>query len=299
MVNNTSNELQGKIMLSVLIPSKNEISNISECIKSVAFADEIIVVDSHSTDGTQDAARALGAKVVDFEWDGRFPKKKNWALENIQWRNEWLLILDADERITPELASEIRDEITGKEFDGYYINRRFMFMGGWLNHCGYYPSWNLRLFKHKLGRYERLEVSGDTNSGDNEVHEHVIFQGNAGNLKNDMLHFAYPTIDTWVEKHNRYSNWEAHVREELFRGNDSSKLEVNPFGNQLQRKRWLKKITRRLPFRPLLRFAYHYILKQGFRDGYRGWIFCRLLAWYEFVSVAKSGELMMMKDRKK
>lgn len=296
MINNTSNEPSDKIMISVLIPSKNEIANISECIKSVAFADEIIVVDSHSTDGTQDEARALGAEVVEFNWDGKFPKKKNWALNSIRWRNEWVLILDADERITPELAEEMVDAIRSEAYKGYYLNRRFMFMGGWLNHCGYYPSWNLRLFKHRAGRYEKLSV-GDTRSGDNEVHEHLLLDGKAGYLKNDMLHYAYPSIDVWIEKHNRYSNWEARVTEELF-SKDKSVLAASLFGNDIERKRWLRMISRRLPLRPFLRFLYHFVFRQGFRDGYRGWVFCRLLAWYEFVSIAKSRELLM-KDGKK
>ena len=143
---------QLKVQLSVLIPVKNEIDNIEECIRSVEFADEIIVVDSHSTDGTQEAARKSGAEIIEFDWNGKYPKKKNWALENVKWKHDWVLILDADERITPELAREISDTINTDEYSGFYINRCFMFMGGWLKHCGYYPSWNLRLFKHKSGK---------------------------------------------------------------------------------------------------------------------------------------------------
>lgn len=278
-----------KVPVSVLIPVKNEKVNIRACIESVLFADEIVVVDSHSTDGTAEIAKSMGATVINFDWAGEFPKKKNWALENVPWRNEWVLIVDADERIIPELADEIRDAIGKQGVDGYYLNRRFVFMGGWLRHCGYYPSWNLRLFRHKAGRYERLIV-GDTQSGDNEVHEHLLLNGRVGYLKNDMLHFAYPSIDVWIEKHNRYSNWEARVTGELFR-RDRSTLKMNLFGNSLERKRWLRMISRRMPLRPLMRFIYHFIFRQGFRDGYRGWVFCRLLAWYEFVSIAKANEL--------
>lgn len=283
---------QLKVPLSVLIPVKNEIGNIEECIRSVEFAAEIVVVDSHSTDGTQEAAWKLGAEVIQFNWNCRLPKKKNWALENVKWKHDWVLILDADERITPGLAKEIADAINNtNECSGFYINRCFMFMGGWLKHCGYYPSWNLRLFKHRLGRYERLEISGNTHSGDNEVHEHIVFQRKAGYLKNDMLHYAYPTIDVWIEKHNRYSNWEARVISEIGKGTQGEKLNAKFFGNSLERKRWLKKASQKIPLRPVLRFFYHYIWKQGFRDGYRGWVFCRLLAWYEFVSIAKASEL--------
>jgi len=277
------------IPVSVLIPVKNEINNISDCIESVPFSDDIVVVDSGSTDGTITKSEQLGARVVQFDWNGRFPKKKNWALENIAWKYDWVLILDADERITQELAQEIADEIVTGRHDAYYINRRFMFMGGWLKHCGYYPSWNLRLFKHDKGRYEKLVEIGNTKSGDNEVHEHVILSGEVAYLKNAMLHYSYPTIDTWVEKHNRYSNWEACVM--LSRTKDPSSLNASFWGTSLERKRRIKLLVTRLPFRPTLRFIYHYILRLGVLDGYRGWVFCRLLAWYEFVSIAKAHEI--------
>ena len=124
-------------MISVLIPVRNEKANIADCIDSVRWADEIIVVDSGSTDGTIELARGKGASVVQFNWDGKFPKKKNWALANVPWKNDWVLILDADERITPELATEIQQELKSPRADGYFINRRFIFLGQWIRHCGY------------------------------------------------------------------------------------------------------------------------------------------------------------------
>src|SRR5579859_1404626 len=111
-------------MLSVLIPTLNEQANIVECLSSIPWADERVVVDSGSTDGTQQLARSCGACVVDFKWDGHFPKKKNWALEHLAWAHEWLLILDADERITPQLAEEIKEILKNPKADGYFINRR-------------------------------------------------------------------------------------------------------------------------------------------------------------------------------
>ncbi|MCC5877857.1 MAG: glycosyltransferase family 2 protein [Candidatus Sumerlaeia bacterium] len=291
-----------KAPVSVLIPTLNEIANIRSCIESVSFADEVVIVDSRSTDGTIEEARRLGAKVVQFDWNGQFPKKKNWALENIQWENDWILILDADERITPRLAREIERIVTTSTRKGYYINRRFMFMGKWLRHCGYYPSWNLRLLRKGAGRYERLEDLGDTGSGDNEVHEHVVLDVGESNstvgwCKHDMLHYAYPDIATWVEKHNRYSNWEAAL---LRRGSKRGEsIDARISGNPLQSKRWIKKMAGHLPFRPTLRFIYHYIIKSGWRDGYTGLVFCRLLAWYEFVSIAKAEEMRRRDQLKK
>jgi len=279
-------------MISVLIPTLNERRNIADCLATVGWATEVVIVDSGSNDGTQELARAAGARVVDFKWNGRFPKKKNWALENIPWKNEWVLILDADERITPELANEILDEIRSPRADGYFINRRFMFLGRWIKHCGYYPSWNLRLFRHRQGRYEKLH-SGDTGSGDNEVHEHVVLGGTTEHLKNDMLHFAYPDIHTWIEKHNRYSNWEAQVEV----GGLGAGGETQAIGSRLAKRRALREWSRRMPFRPTLRFLYSYVLKRGFLDGYPGYIFCRLLATYEMLNVFKAFELRRRQRR--
>ncbi len=236
-------------MISVLIPTFNEASNILDCLRSVAWADEIVVVDSRSVDDTRSLASGFGARVVDFEWNGRWPKKKNWALENIAWRNEWLLILDADERITPALGREIQAVTRASPLDGYFLNRRFLFMGRWLRHCGYYPSWNLRLFRHAAGRYERL-LTTDTCSGDNEIHEHLIVSGRTGYLQHDMLHLAYPDIFTWVEKHNRYSNWEAHVELSVERSKHESSFAVPGW------KRRVKLWSRQAPFRPALRFFF-------------------------------------------
>src|SRR4029077_6733757 len=140
-----SERSDGRAPLSVLVPVKNEAANLRDCLASGAFAQEIVVVDSASTDGTQAIAETAGARVVQFVWNGGLPRKKNWALENIPWQHEWVLIIDADERITPELEHEICLAIRGTDVDGFYLNRRFWFLGGWINYCGYFPSWNLRL----------------------------------------------------------------------------------------------------------------------------------------------------------
>jgi glycosyltransferase involved in cell wall biosynthesis len=273
--------------ISILIPAKNERNNIAACIESARFADEIVVVDSGSTDGTKEIAASMGAQVVEFNWNGVFPKKKNWALENVPWRHEWVFILDADERISPDLAEELRRTVAGPAADGYYVNRRFWFLDGWLRHCGYYPSWNLRFFRHRLGRYEQFVSLDDSLSGDNEVHEHVVLKGNTGHLLGELEHFAYPTIDIWVEKHNRYSNWEAQLILSRDGLDASGRTPIHP---ALARKRKLKNLASRMPFRPSLRFIYHYVIRAGFLDGRRGYVFCRLMAFYEFLSVAKADE---------
>jgi glycosyltransferase involved in cell wall biosynthesis len=279
--------------ISILIPAKNEQANLAACLESCRFADEVVVVDSASTDGTREIAAQFDAKVVDFKWNGAFPKKKNWALAHVPWRHEWVFILDADERITSELAAELRQiaEAAENPVDGYYVNRRFWFLDGWLRHCGYYPSWNLRFFRHRLGRYEQFAGVSDTGSGDNEVHEHVILQGKTGHLRGEMEHYAFPTIDVWVEKHNRYSNWEARL---LVSREGAAVATQTALVPALARKRRLKQLAAHLPFRPTLRFLYHYLWRAGFLDGYRGYIFCRLMSAYEFLSLAKADELRLL-----
>lgn len=281
--------MNGPCPISVLIPAKNERANLRACLESCRFAAEVVVVDSGSTDGTREIAAELGATLVDFAWNGAFPKKKNWALAHVPWKHEWVFILDADERITPELAAELAALVAGRpECDGYYVNRRFWFLDGWLMHCGYYPSWNLRFFRHRLGRYEQFAGVADTGSGDNEVHEHVDLQGRAGRLRHELEHYAFPSIEVWVEKHNRYSNWEARLLASPAAQRAAAGAALDP---ALARKRRLKHLAARLPFRPTLRFLYHYVARAGFLDGYRGYVFCRLMAFYEFLGAAKAQEL--------
>ena len=277
-----------KVPISVIIPAKNEAANIGRCIHSAAWADEVFVIDSQSTDGTQKAAEDCGAKVVQFDWNGKWPKKKNWALETLPLKHDWILILDADEELLPEVEGEIQ-EICGmnkRGFDGYFIDRLFFFMGKRLNHC-YRPNWALRLFKKGRGSYERL-IEGETHSGDVEIHEQIILDGKTGRLRSVMNHYAFPTVDAFVEKHNRYSNWEARLAVERGGGPKNG----NALGSATcSMRRRLKDFSRNLPCRPFLRFLYVYVFQKGFLDGRAGYYFAKLHAFYEFLCVAKTYEL--------
>ncbi|MBA2272172.1 MAG: glycosyltransferase family 2 protein [Chthoniobacterales bacterium] len=284
--------MSGRVPVSIIVPIKNEAGNLPRCLASVKWADEIFVVDSQSTDGSIDVAEREGARVVQFQFNGTWPKKKNWALENLPFRNEWVFIVDADEVLSPEAESEFRSAIENAgEIAGYWINRRFMFIGRWLRHA-YYPNWNLRLFRHSLGRHEKL-TDAATDSGDNEVHEHVVVQGATGRLLCEMDHYAFPSIEVFIEKHNRYSNWEARVATERLLAASSGKLR----SETIDRRRKLKLLSQRLPFRPLLRFLYVYLWQKGFLDGREGYYFARLHATYEFLSVAKTYELVKKSAR--
>jgi len=282
-----------KVPVSVLIPVKNEAGNLPRCLDALAWADEIFVVDSNSTDATCKIAAGRGANVVQFEFSGTWPKKKNWALENLPFAHEWVFIVDADEVPQRGTADEVRAIVTdpAHPFDGYWINRRFMFMGRWLRHA-YYPNWNLRLFRHRLGRYEKL-ADVDTASGDNEVHEHVIVTGKTSRLRSELDHYAFPSIDVFVEKHNRYSNWEARVALDRHLRRSGREIQSGRVGLR----RSLKKFSQRVPFRPLLRFLYVYVWQRGFLDGSAGYHFARLHGIYEYLCVLKTVELKQQAAR--
>jgi len=278
-----------QVPVSVLIPAKNEEPQIVDCLKSIAWADEVVVVDSQSTDRTAQLTEEHGARCVQFRYSIGGPKKKNWALENVDFKHEWILIVDADERIPEALAKEIAQVVQENRPEaGYYINRRFHFLDRWIMHSGYYPSWNLRLFKRSLGRYELLpDFSG--RAGDNEVHEHVVLQGKAGRLRTPMDHYAYPTIEQFMEKHTRYANWEASLGKRA-----TSNIENgagNPMLLSTSARRTLRQWARCLPFPHWARFFYHYFLRLGVLDGVTGYILCHLLAEYEFLIWAKTREL--------
>jgi len=279
--------------VSIVIPTRNEAINLERCLRSVAWASEKFVVDSNSTDATGQIAENFGASVVQFDYKGGWPKKKNWALANLPFRNEWVLLLDADEVLCNGGSEEI-DRVLESDSDvaGYWINRRFMFLGKWLKHA-YYPNWNLRLFKHKLGRFERL-VEGETNSGDVEIHEHVIVRGRTARLKTELEHYAYPSVESFIEKHNRYSNWESQLEREL---------DKRTMGNPLQDRRVnfrrrLKRLSKKLPMRPLLRFWYIFFIQRGFLDGLEGYYFAQLHACYEWMSVIKTFERARNENRR-
>jgi glycosyltransferase involved in cell wall biosynthesis len=275
----------GRARVSVIVPVKNEAANLRRCLPALAWADEVFVVDSRSTDETARVAEEHGATVVQFRFNGTYPKKKNWALENLPFRNEWVLIVDADEVVVPELADEIARRTAADEADGFDLNMKYFFLGRRIRHCGYNECWNLRLFKHRLGRYERMPAEPGSIAGDNEAHEHVELAGRVARLRHELDHHAYPTIAAWVEKHNRYSSWEAEQYERFLRE------PVSPgIGRGKRLKRRLKKVYLRLPLRPLVRFVYAYFVRLGFLDGFPGLVFCTLLAFYDFLSWAKVHE---------
>ncbi len=280
-----------KARVSVIVPVKNEAENLRRCLPALQWADEIFVIDSGSSDETAEVAAEHGAQVVQFRFNGVYPKKKNWALDHVSFANEWVLIVDADEVVPPELAEEIARRTEADEADGFYLNMKYFFLGQRIRHCGYAEAWNLRLFKHRLGRYERMPVSPGSSTGDNEAHEHVELVGRVARLKHELDHYAYPSISVWVEKHNRYASWEAEMYDRFL-----SETPPRGIGAGKRWKRRLKKIYLRLPMRPVVRFLYAYVFRLGFLDGLPGLAFCTLLGFYDFLCWAKVYERRIVTD---
>lgn len=275
--------------VTVVLPVKNEELNIAEALASVEWADQVFVVDSRSTDRTAEIAEAAGAQVVQFDFPGHGPRKKEWSLRNLSFRNEWVLLLDGDERVTPELRDEMVEAIERDDRDGYCVNIEFFFMGRRMR-C-FQRIWVTRFFRHRLGHFEDLGLNGLETTGDNEVHEHVVVEGRLGFLRSTLRHEDRRDLVPWIERHNRYSTWEAH----LYRRFRNEPIGVGPLGflraTPPQRRRILRRVWVRLPFRSGIRFFIWYVLRRGFLDGREGFVFCVLMGWYEFTISAKMREL--------
>jgi glycosyltransferase involved in cell wall biosynthesis len=277
--------------ISVIVPVRNEARNLPRCLESLALAGEVYVIDSESTDDTVAIAQARGAKVVQFHYAGGWPKKRQWAMDTLPFAYDWILLLDADEVLTPALVEEIRSALRNSEVNGYSIRLQMHFLGRILRHCDA-SFWKLSLFRKGRGRFECRLKDQDTSMADIEIHEHVVVDGPTAQLRNALVHHNVDSLSRYILKHNEYSNWEARV---LLRpeGNSSSEEEVKAdlFGTQTQRRRWLKRNLYRLPGSPVLLFFYRYILRLGFLDGVPGLIYCTFQAVQMFHTKAKIYEL--------
>lgn len=288
-------EAAGRVPVTVVVPVLNEERNLPACLESVQWAREIFVVDSGSRDRTEAIAGEWGARVVQFHYSGRYPKKKNWALANLPFQTEWVFLLDADERVTPELAQEIRRAVAEPAKAGYYVNRRLIFLGRWIRWGGWYPSWNMRLFRVGRGRYERMDFD-DPSGLDVEVHEHVVVDGPTAYLGADLLHHDLKDLSDFVSRLNKYSTWDAHFHLDAAVG-QAGEIQAGFFKGPVARKRWLKRIWVRLPLKPVLRFVYMYIVRGGFLDGRVGLHFALLMAVYEYLIAVKRLELRLAGTR--
>jgi glycosyltransferase involved in cell wall biosynthesis len=239
-------------VLSVTVITHNEEERLRACLESVAWADELVVVDAESGDKTVSVARELTDRIWVRPWPG-FAEQKNFAID--QCRGEWILSVDADERVTPELAARVRAIVAADgPADGYRVPRRNFFWGAWVRHGGLYPDYQLRLFRRRAGRFA---IHG--------VHESVTVAGRVEALAEPLLHHSYRDLDDFVRRSNRYSTLAA--ADWVRAGRTATMVD--------------------LIFRPLGRFVSMYIMRGGFLDGWRGLVLAILYADYVFLRMAK------------
>ena len=243
--------------LSVIIITYNEEENIKDCLESVNWSNEIVIVDSFSSDKTVEIARKFTPKVFQNKWTN-FSEQKNLALEKTN--NEWVLNIDADERATLELKEEILTILNSEfqSFNGYYIPRRNHYLGKWIRHCGWYPDYKLRLFRKGKGKFNRRLI-----------HESVVVEGRTGYLKSCLNHYSYKNLSDHLSRINKFSSLAA---EEMF--GDGKRAKVFD-----------------LLFRPLIRFVKMYLINRGYLDGIYGLIVSVMGSFYVFAKYLKLWEL--------
>lgn len=261
-----------RVPIAFFIITKDEEKNLPFSLASIcSWAREVFVLDSGSQDRTQEIATSFGAHFTYRKWDG-YVRQKNWGLQNLPITAPWVFILDADEVITPELREELSRIATENNAteNGFYVNRYFIFLNKRIRHCGFFPSWNIRFFRHGKALYEQRDV-----------HEHMLVDGPVGYLQHPMEHNDRRGLEDYIRKHNRYSTLEAR---EMFRymGGNRDAADSKLIAGAVGRRRWIKQhVWPRLPARWLVRFFYMYVLRFGFLDGLVGLRFCLFMTVYE------------------
>ncbi len=265
--------------ISVLILTYNEEVNLPRCIESVGWCDDVVILDSSSTDATIDIAETAGARVFQRPFDD-YASQRNHGLNKIDYKHSWVLMLDADEQIDPELTSEIKDKLSEEPSDTclYRIRRKDFFFGHWIKRSSGYPTWFGRLIKVGYVKIERA------------INEEYHTDGKVRFLDGHLLHNPFNKgMASWFEKHNRYSTMEADLI--------ANSAAYNPKISEIfskdpaNRRKAVKSIAYRLPFRPFIVFAALYLFRGGFLDGRHGLMFCLLRSFYEFMINCKTKEL--------
>jgi glycosyltransferase involved in cell wall biosynthesis len=266
------------VTVSILVLTLNEQINIADCLGSLSWSDDLVVLDSLSTDRTAAIAREHGARVIERPFDN-WSAHQNWAVRNIEFRHPWVLYFDADERCPPELGDEVRRVARADAPESAFrMRRKDFYMGRWLRHAQLYPTWLVRLFRPEHVRFERL------------VNPVTVVDGPVGELDGHILHYPFSHgVAHWIDRHNRYSDFEAA---------EAMKLEGTPPSlralltrDPLERRKALKHLFFRLPARPLIKHAYYLLWRRGFLDGHAGLTYARLQATYEYMIDCKRREL--------
>ena len=256
--------------VSVCIPVRNEALNLPACLAGLEQFREVVVVDSGSTDGTAEIARQAGAQVLQFEWNGRFPKKRNWALRNHPFRNDWVLFLDADERMNSAFTDELRRVLPETRHAGFWISFTNWFIGRPLHHGDVFRK--LALFRRDAGEYETMPEES-WSALDMEIHEHPVLNGTTGDLTTRLEHHDFRDLRNYLARHNEYSTWEANRYLWLRRADARAWAALNP------RQRFKYRHLRQWWF-GWFYWAVAVIAKRGFQDGLAGMRLARLKRRY-------------------
>ncbi len=279
--------MTGSAPVSVMIFTLNEEIHLLSCLDALRWADDVIIVDSFSTDRTETIAREFGARFFQNRFTG-FGSQRNWALDHCAPKHEWILILDADERVTPELAAEVAAVVTSAPADAgaYRVKRRLYMWGRWLRYSSLYPNWVVRLIHRDRVRYiDRGHAETQT------------VQGRTLELEHDLIDENLRSIDEWFERQNRYASKEAEyeLANEATVGGWADVVRRDP----LRRRAAIKRLSWRLPARPAFYFLYAYVWKRGFRDGRDGLMFCFMKALYQGMIVVKKHDARRLSVRHK
>ena len=280
--------------ITVIVAAKNEEKNIARCLRALRPVAHIVLADSQSTDNTATIGTECGAQIVQFDYRGGHPKKRQWVLNTIQIETPWVFFLDADEVVPDELWSEIAGAITATDApDAFLITKGFHFLGKKFRHGGFSHAAVL-LFRNGRARFEHILDEPPT-APDMEIHERLIVDGRIGRLTIPLIHEDFKGLEAYIARHNLYSTWEANVRfQYLTTGRwGEQTIQPNLFGNAQERRRFLKEIALRVPGEPWFWFLYHYVVRLGCLEGRPGLIASRIRADYIAQVRAKLYELRL------
>jgi len=270
-----------KLPITVLIAARNEERNLPKCLAALQRTERVVVIDSHSADRTVEFAESAGAEVIQFDYVGGYPKKRQWAIDALDIQTEWTFLLDADEVVPSQLFDEIERAIEAEtNCHGFLIRKGFHFMGRRFRFGGFTFA-ALLLFRTGKARFEHIIDEG-ANAMDMEIHERLVLDGELGMLRNPLIHEDYKGLEAYLDRHNKYSTWEATVRDQFLRTGNWGEVSIQPrlFGNAQERRRFLKKIAIRTPCEPWLWFLYHYVFRLGFLEGRPGFIASQIRSQY-------------------
>ena len=272
--------------VTIIIHTLNEEENLPHALDNViGWANQVCVVDSESTDRTQAIAREKGAELYSRTCTRQgLVDQRNWALSSIPFQNEWVFVLDADEIMEESLKSEVGliTNLNNSSIDGYWCRWKAIFMGRWIKHASMYPTWSLRLFRHRVVRYEQREVNSHP----------LVSPGRSDYLKNHILHIDHRGFTNYLKRLDEFSTLESRAYYRTIHRTDQSNLfRGSIFGSVTERRRFFKNIFIKLPFRPLIIFSYLYIGRLGFLDGRAGFDFCLWKALIEWSITLKMMEI--------